>query len=329
VNFSCALAPSLKSPDYAVIAEQLGYKRAFFYDSPALYADVWMQLSRAAERTETIGLGTGVMIPSLRHPLVTASAIATLVDAVGPSRVAIGVGSGFTGRVAMGQRPLKWAYVSAYVAAVQELLRGEIVDWEGGRLQMLHTPDHAPPRPIEVLFLLGVGGPKGRAAALELGTGIFLGDGAPMIKGADDEPQFDHVVKLTMGTVLDEGEDPACDRVGDAAGHAAAVLLHHQYEVAGLEDNEWTRQYVAAYEGVPEEDRHLAMHHSHLVAVNPIDAPFVDGRKAAELGYVKSASQWRERFARWEDAGATEVAYQPAGPDIPRELEAFAAAAGL
>ena len=28
-------------------------------------------------------------------------------------------------------------------------------------------------------------------------------------------------------------------------------------------------------------------------------------------------------------AGITEVAYQPMGPDIPRELSAFAAAAGL
>ena len=33
---------------------------------------------------------------------------------------------------------------------------------------------------------------------------------------------------------------------------------------------------------------------------------------------------WRERLAAMTEAGATEVAYQPAGPDIPRELEAFA-----
>jgi len=33
---------------------------------------------------------------------------------------------------------------------------------------------------------------------------------------------------------------------------------------------------------------------------------------------------WRERLAEMESQGATEIAYQPAGPDIPRELEAFA-----
>jgi 5,10-methylenetetrahydromethanopterin reductase len=30
-----------------------------------------------------------------------------------------------------------------------------------------------------------------------------------------------------------------------------------------------------------------------------------------------------------DPSGVTELAYQPAGPDIPRELRAFAAAAGL
>ena len=78
LTLSCAFATSLQSHEHARIAEDLGYERAFFYDSPALYPDVWVQLCRAAERTSRIGLGPGVLIPSLRHPLVTASAIATL-----------------------------------------------------------------------------------------------------------------------------------------------------------------------------------------------------------------------------------------------------------
>jgi hypothetical protein len=62
------------------LAETLGYKHAWLYDSPALYPDVWMVLSRCAERTSRIGLGPGVLVPSLRHPLVNAAAIAELVD---------------------------------------------------------------------------------------------------------------------------------------------------------------------------------------------------------------------------------------------------------
>ena len=35
-----------------MVAESLGYERAWLYDSPALYPDVWVTLARVAERTE-------------------------------------------------------------------------------------------------------------------------------------------------------------------------------------------------------------------------------------------------------------------------------------
>jgi 5,10-methylenetetrahydromethanopterin reductase len=73
-------------------------RRAFFYDSPALYPDVWVQLCRAAERTTRIGLGPGMLIPSLRRPMTSAAAIATLAGLAGTKRVVVGVGAGFTGR---------------------------------------------------------------------------------------------------------------------------------------------------------------------------------------------------------------------------------------
>src|SRR5437763_13574694 len=105
MDVSCAFPPGPDVVEHAVVAESLGYERAWLYDSPALYPDVWVTLGRAAERTSTIGLGPGVLIPSLRHPMTNAAAIATLVDLAGPGRVTVAVGTGFTGRFAMGQRP--------------------------------------------------------------------------------------------------------------------------------------------------------------------------------------------------------------------------------
>ena len=80
MQISCAFATSSDSPANVEIAEELGYERAWLYDSPAVYSDVWMVLSRCAERTTRIGLGPGVLVPSLRHPMVNAAAIAELVD---------------------------------------------------------------------------------------------------------------------------------------------------------------------------------------------------------------------------------------------------------
>jgi alkanesulfonate monooxygenase SsuD/methylene tetrahydromethanopterin reductase-like flavin-dependent oxidoreductase (luciferase family) len=64
LDLSCAFATSMESHEHARIAEDLGYKRAWFYDPPALCPDVWAQLCRAAGRTQRIGLGPGVLVPS-------------------------------------------------------------------------------------------------------------------------------------------------------------------------------------------------------------------------------------------------------------------------
>ena len=316
MELSCAFATSPESHEHARIAESLGYRRAFFYDSPALYPDVWVQLCRAAERTERIGLGPGVLIPSLRHPMTNAAAIATLAGLAGTERVVVGVGSGFTGRMAMGQRAMRWSDVATYVRTLRGLLRGEQVLWDGKLIEMLHTPGFVPPRPIEVPFIIAAGGPTGIAVAREVGDGVA---GAMPIGG------FAWSIAFAFGTALADGEEADAKRPLAAAGHDASLMLHYGAEY-GLLDTllpEQGRQWLSAYEDVPAERRHLAMHYGHLVLVNEHDRPYVTGALLTQLGLARSAAGWRERLAQMEAAGATEVAYQPAGPDIARELEAF------
>src|SRR5271169_1146125 len=202
---------------HVALAESLGYRRAWCYDSPALYPDVWVSLALAAERTSTIGLGPAVLVPSLRHPMVNAAAIAGLA-AQTPGRVAVAIGSGFTGRMVLGQRPMKWADVGAYVDALQGLLRGEDVEWEGKTLRMLHLPGFGAARPVDVPFLIGASGPKGLEMARRLGAGVF---------SAAVPQQCDaawHAL-LGFGTVIDDGEDPASERVLAAAGPGLVVAL--------------------------------------------------------------------------------------------------------
>jgi 5,10-methylenetetrahydromethanopterin reductase len=319
VTLSCAFATSNASHEHARIAEELGYERAWFYDSPALYPDVWVQLCRAAERTKRIGLGPGVLVPSLRHPMVTAAAIATLASIAGPERVAVGVGSGFTGRRTMGQKPVKWSRVREYVRVLRALLAGEQVEWEGGVMQMMHPSGYGVPRPLRVPFVIAAAGPKGSEAAREIGDGVF---GAPM-----PVPGFDWSVVLTLGTVLEPGEDTGSPRVLAAAGHAGAVLFHWAIENHMLDLVPGGREWAATYADVPAATRHIALHDGHLIAVNSRDRRFVTGRLLAEQGLALGREAWRERVALLESMGATEIAYQPAGPEIARELEAFASAA--
>jgi 5,10-methylenetetrahydromethanopterin reductase len=324
IEISCAFATSLDTPDHVAVAERLGYRRAWLYDSPALYPDVWTTLALAATRTQRIGLGPGVLIPSLRHPMANAAAIAHLAY-LAPGRIEVAIGSGFTGRMTLGQRPLRWSFVREYVRALQGLLAGEAVEWEGRLIRMMHPAGFAPGRPIRVPIIIGTGGPKGNEVARDLAEGVFVG-GNP-VPGSTG---LGRCVVLTFGTVLADGEDPGAPRVVAAAGHGSAVALHGAYE-RGVDFSRlpgWA-DWVAEIEKVPEEERHLALHDLHLIGVTERDAPFVTGELMRQLGHARTASEWRDRLAELESRGATEIAYQPAGPDIPGELARFAAAAGL
>ncbi len=324
IEISCAFATSLDTPEHVALAEELGFRRAWLYDSPALYPDVWATLALCAERTNRIGIGPAVLVPSLRHPMTNAAAIAML-DHMAPGRLNVAIGSGFTGRMTLGQRPLSWKYVRRYVLALQSLLRGEATEWDGALMQMMHPEGYAPSRPISVPMILGVGGPKGARVADELADGVFVTNPHPQ-PGAETR----RCVVLSFGTVLDDGEDPGSARVLDAAGHGGAVALHGMYERGG----DVTRfpggaAWRAELESIPAAERHLAVHDLHLIGLTKRDARVVNGDMLRQLGLARTASEWRARLSELEASGATEIAYQPAGHDIPGELRRFAQAAGL
>src|SRR5258706_237590 len=112
MKLTCAFATGPDTPDHVAVAESLGYQRAWLYDSPALYPDVWMQLALAATRTATIGLGPGVLVPSLRHPVTNAAAITTL-ERLAPGRGTGALGSGFNRRSVMRPAtPSVWSYMA-------------------------------------------------------------------------------------------------------------------------------------------------------------------------------------------------------------------------
>jgi 5,10-methylenetetrahydromethanopterin reductase len=329
MDISCAFATSSDTPAHVELAESLGYKRAWLYDSPALQSDVWMILTRCAERTSRIGLGPGVLVPSLRHPMVNAAAIAELVDQA-PGRVAVAIGSGFTGRFALGKRPLPWRQVADYIRCLKTLLAGETTEWDGARIRMMHGPGFGAGRPVDVPILIGADGPKGLAVAAELGDGVF----SAAVPQPDAVNAAEWRALLSFGTVLDDGDDLTSARVADAAGPSAVVMYHAMYErggAAAVDALPGGREWREAVEAHPENERHLAIHEGHLVKANPRDEPHVaDLIPLASAGALTgTAEQVAARVGDLAAAGVTEVAYQPAGSDVARELRAFASATGI
>jgi 5,10-methylenetetrahydromethanopterin reductase len=326
MDVSCAFPTTLDSPQHAAVAEELGYKRAWFYDAPPTTPDVWMVLAMAAQVTSRIGLGPGVLNPALRHPMVNAAGAAGLA-ALAPGRVAVGFGTGFAPRV-LGQRQAPWSYVEKYVKAFRGLLQGKAVVWEGAKIGMIHTERQAPPRPIDVPVVIAANGPKGDAVARRIGDGLFVILVGPVPPFAKDH---EWVSALCHGTVLDPDEDVRSDRVRATAGPRTMTLYHLAYSSReALSQLPGGEAWSAVIERYPEDERHLAANHQHFVGLNEADAAAWEAGAASlveQETITGPPARIRERLDRLAEQGVTEVVYQPAGPDVPRELETFLLAA--
>jgi alkanesulfonate monooxygenase SsuD/methylene tetrahydromethanopterin reductase-like flavin-dependent oxidoreductase (luciferase family) len=77
-------------------AEGIGFDAVWVGDSPLARArhDALLMLAALAARTEEVTLGTAVLLPALRQPLLLAQAISTL-DRLAAGRAVLGVGAGF------------------------------------------------------------------------------------------------------------------------------------------------------------------------------------------------------------------------------------------
>lgn len=322
LSFSFRLPPGPDSVDYAVLAEKLGYDRVWTPEVPAFGHDIWVHLTRVADRTSRIGIGPAVLIPSYRHPVAQASAIASL-EHIAPGRLMVGFGTGFTGRAGLGQKPLTWAYMKRYVVQVRALLRGEPVEIDGGMAQLLASPGWLPGRPIATPLLIAAQGPKGRAVAAEVADGL-IALGSP-------GQGFDHCFVSVNGTVLEEGESDDSPRVQAAIAPLVAAAYHSAYS----RDPESVRRlpngdaWLESVQRVPEAVRHLSVHRGHNLDIQNEHDRLIDLSNAKQRTFTGTPAELRERIAKLEAAGATGIVFGTSGADVERELHMYAKVAGL
>lgn len=111
--------------------------------------DPLVALGAAASATTTLRLGTGVLLPAQREPIVTAKAIATL-DHLSNGRVSLGVGFGWNEDelehhgVAMADRR---TVAREHVLAMQALWTDDEAGFEGEHVRF--TPSWSWPKPIQ------------------------------------------------------------------------------------------------------------------------------------------------------------------------------------
>ena len=330
MEFGCAFASGPDAARQAQLAESLGFDFIGFFDSPALEPDVWLTLADALRATSRIAVGPHVLIPHLRHPMAQAAAIATLAQRA-PGRLEVHLGTGFTGRMALGQRPLSWNTMRRVMAQLRGLLRGEPVEIDGAVQQMIHPPGFAAPRPVEVPLLFAANGPKGIQAARDCADGlVYLGPGESTPRG------FERLVLGLAGCVLEEGEPATSSRSLESARVMFAMQYHLAYEGytgTGVETLPYGDDWLRTIEAFPAATRHLHVHDRHMVEVSQHDRAFSERHRDALEDFARAWALTpelaRERLRALESLGATRVMAGQAFPDWERGLRAFASAVGL
>jgi 5,10-methylenetetrahydromethanopterin reductase len=121
--------------------------------------------------------------------------------------------------------------------------------------------------------------------------------------------------------VLADGEALDSPRVQAAAGPGNALAYHAAYEFGGdvttlPAGDVWLDTIYQS----PPQDRHLAVHDQHLVALNHADtAAWAAGswRAIGQTTLTGTADEIGRRVGDLAAEGITEIIYQPTGPDIP------------
>ena len=158
----------------AKVTEELGYSHIWVGDSHLIWREAYVNMAAMALNTIRVKLGTGVTNPLTRHPSVVASAYATLEEyALG--RTIVGIGLGDSSVETMGMKPAKLSYFEKTMAQMRQLLDGQEVQLETGKIHLLH------PCKNKVPIYVAASGPK----MLELSGRIA--DGIIVLVGVADE----------------------------------------------------------------------------------------------------------------------------------------------
>jgi 5,10-methylenetetrahydromethanopterin reductase len=189
-------------------------------------------------------------------------------------------------------------------------------------MKMMPPAGYAPQLPIDVPILISAIGPKGLEVATELADGLFSIAGQTRFAA-----QFDWASLAAHGTVLADGEALDSPRVRAAAGPGNALAYHVAYEFGGeITSLPAGDVWLDIIKQAPVQDRHLAVHDQHLVALNRADsAAWAAGSWNAipQTTLTGTPDEVGRRVRDIAAQGITELIYQPTGPDIAAELASF------
>ncbi len=339
MELGVSIAEGVEGWKTAVRAEQLGFSTAWFEDSQMVAADPIAMMALAAANTTRIKLGTGVLIPSNRIAPQTANSFATL-NGLAPGRIILGVGTGFSGRRAMGHPPVRRADLRNYMETIAALLRRETVEWEfeGRRrkIRFVHPDKDLVNTTDPIETYIAAQGPKMMELTAELGANWMaiytqMETAAEDIRNmraawqaADGGDAGRRSALWVAGTPLDEGEPADSPKALARGGPLAACFMHSIVESefltlgekglnpSGIDEDEdpslaGYRALYRSYE--PEDARYLSMHRGHAVFVRDDERHLLTADLIRSTTMTATVPELRERFQELKRMGYDQIVF--------------------
>lgn len=153
-------------PEWLRVAEDAGFDLLTTGDSQSLWADPFVSLTFAAQRTTRPRLGITVSNPMTRHPAVVASC-STALQQISGGRFVFGIASGDSALRNIGVRPARVDETAEFVTTVKAMCAGEPVRYRGAE-QALRWD--ARPTPV----WMAAEGPRTLRLAGRLADGVVL-----------------------------------------------------------------------------------------------------------------------------------------------------------
>ena len=161
----CEPAPQVAA--FVAKCEEAGFDGVGLLDSQMLERDVFVSMASAVQATSRIRVASAVTNPVTRHLSVLASAAKT-VSELGPGRVEIWMGRGYSSVQTIGIAPATVREMRQAVITLKQLLSGQDVSFDGATSRMRHGDSQVPP------IYVSATGPRAIQVAGEVADGVVL-----------------------------------------------------------------------------------------------------------------------------------------------------------
>jgi 5,10-methylenetetrahydromethanopterin reductase len=254
--------------EWLAVAEGCGFDLLTTGDSQSLWADPFVAMTVAAQRTTSARLAITVSNPVTRHPAVVASSL-TAIQQLSGNRFIYGISSGDSALRNIGLPPAGLADLEEYVSCVQAMCDGRPATFRGQQQQLRW--DH---RPTPVW--MAAEGPKTLELAGRIAQGVVLSNSRTAAafrrnlghvrRGAEAAGRdVDEIDVWCMANVVPaDTEQAGIDQVRSVLAGTANHVFRFHVEGKGLPDElvprveELKRRYDSSHHASPETAAHNA-----------------------------------------------------------------------